>query len=129
MSYQNPTYLSPSVSFLSRLVYLRNILERLGKSSQPLPPGSYKTSLDTSPPPILLSLHCKKINKVQNELDGQPSSLIALMHVSNYTATFSPMHLVFLEFDTHLPLLDFKLLNENNNEGTLRTFFLQLLIS
>ena len=35
-------------------------------------PGSYKTSLDTSPPPISLSLHCKQINKVKNKLDGQP---------------------------------------------------------
>ena len=34
-------------------------------------PGSYKTSLDTSPPPILLSLHCKQIKKIKNELDGQ----------------------------------------------------------
>ena len=33
-------------------------------------PGSYKTSLDTSPPPISLSLHCKQINKVKNELDN-----------------------------------------------------------
>ena len=31
-----------------------------------LPPGSYKTSLDTSPPPISLSLHCKQINKVKS---------------------------------------------------------------
>ena len=36
-----------------------------------LPPGSYKTFLDTSPPQ-LLSLHCKQINKVKNKLDGQP---------------------------------------------------------
>ena len=31
-----------------------------------LPPGSYKTSLDTSPPPLSLSLHCKQINKVKS---------------------------------------------------------------
>ena len=37
-----------------------------------LPPPSYKTSLDTSPPPKLLSLHCKQINKFKNKLDGQP---------------------------------------------------------
>ena len=54
-----------------------------------LPPGSYKTSLDTLPPPIPLTLHCKQINKVKNELDGQPSSLLARMHVSNYKGTFS----------------------------------------
>ena len=62
-----------------------------------LPPGSYKTSLDTSPPPKLLSLHYKQINKIKNELDGQPSSLLACMHVSNYKETFSLIHLVFLE--------------------------------
>ena len=39
-----------------------------------LPPGSYKTSLDISPSPKILSLHCTQINKVKNELDGQPSS-------------------------------------------------------
>ena len=36
-----------------------------------LPPGSYKTSLDTSPLPKSLLLHCKQINKFKNELDGQ----------------------------------------------------------
>ena len=62
-----------------------------------LPPGSYKTSLDTSPLPKILLLHCKQINKVKNELDGQPSSLLASMYVFNYNAAFSPIHLVFLE--------------------------------
>ena len=92
-----------------------------------LPPGSYKTSRDTSPPPISLSLHCKQINKVKNELDGQPSSLLVSMHVSNYKATFSPIHLVFLELDIDQPHLDFKILDENNNEVIPRTFYLQLL--
>ena len=34
----------------------------LGKTTlirSALPPGSYKTSLDTSPPPKILLLHCK----------------------------------------------------------------------
>ena len=88
-------------------------------------PGSYKTSIDTSPPPKSLLLHCKQIHKVKNELDGQPSGLLASMHVSNYT--FSPMHLVLLELDTHRPHLDFKILDENNNEVIPRTFYLQLL--
>ena len=92
-----------------------------------LPPGSYKTSRDTSPPPISLSLHCKQINKVKNELDGQPSSLLVSMHVSNYKATFSPIHLVFLELDIDQPHLDFKILDENNNEVIPRTFYLQVL--
>ena len=104
-----------------------NYLEKTTLIRSTLPPGSYKTSLDTSPPPISFSLHCKQINKVKNELDGQPSSLLASMHVSNYKATFSPIHLVFLELDIDQPHLDFKILDENNNEVTLRTFYLQLL--
>ena len=44
------------------------------------------------------------------------------MHISNYKATFSPMHLVLLELDTHRLHLDFKILDENNNEVILSTF-------
>ena len=91
-----------------------------------LPPGSYKTSLSTSRPGSL-SLHCKQSNQIKNKLDGQPSSLLVRMHVSNYKATFSPIHLVFLELDIDQPHLDFKILDEKNNEVTLRTFYLQLL--
>ena len=78
-------------------------------------PGSYKTSLDTSAPPKPLPLHCNQIDKVKNELDGQPSGLLDSMHVSNYKATFFPIHLVFLELNTHRSHLDFKVLNENNS--------------
>ena len=35
-----------------------------------------------------MSLHCKQINKVKNELDDQSSNLLARMHISNYKATF-----------------------------------------
>ena len=108
---------------------LDKYLEMTTQIKSTLPPGSCKTSLETSPPPRLLSLHCKQINKVKNELDGQPSSLIARMHVFNYKATFSPKHLVFLELDTHLPHLYFKLLDKNDNEVIPRTLYLQLLIS
>ena len=102
-------------------------LEKTTQIKSTLPPGSYKTSLDTLPPAKSLALHCKQINKVKNELDGQPSSLLASMQVSNYKGTFSPMHLVFLELHTHRPHLDFKILDENNNEVIPRTFYLQLL--
>ena len=78
-----------------------------------LPSCSYKTSFDTPPPPRSLSLHCKEIRK--KELGGQPSSLLASMHVSNYKATFSPIYLVFLELDMHQPNLDFEILDGNNN--------------
>ena len=49
------------------------------------------------------------------------------MQVSNYKATFSLMHLVFLELDTHRPQLDFKILDENNNVVIQMTLYLQLL--
>ena len=120
------TFFSSNIFFIPLSIPDKH-LEKTTQIKSTLPPGSYKTSLDTSPPPILLSLHCKQINKVQNELDGQPSSLLARMHVSNYEATFSPMNLVFLELDSHRPHLDFKILDENNNEVTSRTFYLQLL--
>ena len=104
-----------------------NYLEKTTLIRSTLPPGSYKTSLDTSPPPRSLSLHCKQITKVKNKLNDQPSNLLARMHVSNYKATFSPMHLVFLELDTHRSHLDFKILDGNNYEVIPRTFYLQLL--
>ena len=49
------------------------------------------------------------------------------MHVSNFKATFSPIQLVFLELDIDQPHLDFKIIDENNNEIIPKTFYLQLL--
>ena len=98
-----------------------NYLEKTTLVRSRLSPGSYKTSLHTSPPPNIFSLDCKQINKVKNELDGHPSSWLISMHVCNYNATFSPVHLVFLE-DIHQPHLDFKVLDENNSEVIPRTF-------
>ena len=123
---ENYTFMASNTIFFA-LGIPDNYLEKTTLIRSTLPPGSYKTSLDTSPPPKSLSLHCKQINKVKNELDGQPSSLLASMHVSNYKATFFPIHLVFLKLDIHQPHLDFKILVENNNEIIPRTFYLQLL--
>ena len=100
-------------------------LEKTALIRSTLPPGSYKTSLDLLP--RSLSLHCKQINKIKNELDGQPSGLLASMHVSNYKSTFSPIYLVFLELDTDRLHLDFKILDENNNKFISKTIYLQLL--
>ena len=90
-------------------------------------PGSYKTSLDTSPPPISLSLYCKQISKIKNELDGLPWSLLARIQVSNYKSTFSPIHLIFLELEKDQLHLDFKILDEHHNEVIPKAFYLQLL--
>ena len=119
------TFMASSNIFIA-LGILDNYHEKTTLIRSTLPLGSYKTSLATSPP-ISLSLHCKQINKVKNELDGQRSSLLAGMHVSNYKATFSPIHLVFLELDIDQPYIDFKILDENNSEVIPRTFYLQLL--
>ena len=81
--------------------------------------GSYKTSLDTSPPPKMLSLHFREINKTKNELDGQPSSLLVSTHVSNYAASFSLAHLTFLELEDIHQYLDFKILDETTMKPSL----------
>ena len=118
------TFYTSNILFIA-LGILDKHLEKTTQIKATLLPGSNKTLLDTYPPPKSLSLHCKQINKVKKGLDGQPSSLLVFMHV--YEASFSPMHLVFLELDTHRPHLDFKILDENNSEVIPRTFYLQLL--
>ena len=116
-----------SNNFFIALGIQDNYLEKTTLIKSRLFPGSYKTSLDISPPPISLSLQLKQINKVKVELDGQTSSWLTLMHFSNYKATFSPIHLVFLELDIDQPHLDFKILDENSNKVIPRTFSLHLL--
>ena len=98
-------------------------LEKTTLIRSTLPPGSNKTSLDTSPPPRSLLLHCKQINKAKKRARWSTIKPVGLMHVSNYKATFSPIHLVFLELDIHQLHLDFKILDENNNEVIPRTFY------
>ena len=88
------TFMASNIFFIA-VGILDKHLEKTTLLKSTLPPGSYKTSLDTSPSQ-LLSLHCKEINKVENELDGQPSNLLIAVHVSNYKRTFSLMHLAFL---------------------------------
>ena len=81
------TFMASNIFFIA-LGILDKHLEKTTLIKSTLPPGSYKTSLDTSPPPKSLSLHCKQINKVKNELDVEPSSLLAFMHVFNYRQLF-----------------------------------------
>ena len=49
------------------------------------------------------------------------------MHVLNYGASFSLAHLVFLELEDMHQHLDFKVLDENNNEVIAVSFYLRLL--
>ena len=75
----------------------------------------------------MLSLHCKQINKTKNELGDQTSSLLVSTHALNYAASFSTAHLVFLELEDIHQHLDFRILDENNNEVIPASFYLQLL--
>ena len=70
------TFMASNTIFIA-LGIPNNYLEKTTLIRTTLPPGSYKTSLGTSSPPKSLSLHCKQITKFKNELDGQPSSLLA----------------------------------------------------
>ena len=63
--------------------------------------NTYEISTDTSSFPKSLLLHCKQINRAENKVDGQQSSLLTYIQVSDYKAAFTPMHLVFLELDIH----------------------------
>ena len=74
------TFMASNTIFIT-LVIQDNYPQKTTLIRSALTPGSYKTSLDISPPPILLSLHCKQIKKVKRELDGQPSSFWARMHM------------------------------------------------
>ena len=52
------TFMTYNTIFIA-LGILDNYLEKTTLIRSTLPPDSYKTSLDLSPPPKLLSLHCK----------------------------------------------------------------------
>ena len=92
-------------SFLSRLICSTSYLYTLTYAKQ-----TWIRHLPES-----LSLYYKQTNRTTSELDGQPSSLLPSIQVSDYKATFISMHLVFLELDAYHFHLDFKLLNENKN--------------
>ena len=62
-------------TFFNARSILEKYLEKTARIKSSLPSGSYKTSLDTSHPPILLSLCSKKINRFKNKVDEQLSSL------------------------------------------------------
>ena len=102
-----------SNSFFIALGIGDSSLEKTTRVQSALTLGEYKTFLDTSPSPKLLSLHCRQINRVKIEVNGQTSSLLVYTQVSDFKAAFTLMLLVFLERDTHHYHLDFKLLDEN----------------
>ena len=103
------TFIASNNTFIALGIHDK-YLEKTMLISSILPPGSNKTSLDISPPRRSLSLYCKQIYNVNNKLDGQPSSLLASMNVCDYKATFSQIHLDFLELGIQQPHLILKYL-------------------
>ena len=77
---ENYAFTANNIFFIA-LGVPENILKKINIKYSLVFSGSYKTSLVTTLPPKLLSLHCKQINKVKNDFDGQPSSLLACMQV------------------------------------------------
>ena len=73
--------------------------------------STYEISTDTSSFPKSLLLHCKQINRVENKVDGQQSSLLTYIQVSDYKAAFTPMLSRTRHTSTSFQS-DFKLLNE-----------------
>ena len=73
--------------------------------------NTYEISTDTSSFPKSLLLHCKQINRVENKVDGQQSSLLTYIQVSDYKAAFTPMLSRTRHTSTSFQS-DFKLLNE-----------------
>ena len=116
-----------SNSFFIVLSILDNYLEKTTRIEPPLFPSTYKISLDTSPQSKSLSLQCKQIKRVKNEVDGKISGLSAYTKVFDYKAAFTLMHLLFLDLVTHHCHLGFTLLDKNYNAITQKLCHLQLL--
>ena len=70
---------------------------------------------NTSIPLISLSLYCKQMNRVENKIDGKPSSPLSCKQVSDCKAAFTPMHLMLLKLDIHNCHFDFKFYDENDD--------------
>ena len=71
------TFMASNI-FSIALGILDKNLEKTVLIKSTLPPGSYKTSLDTLPPAKSLLLHCKQMNKVKNELDWATIKFVSL---------------------------------------------------
>ena len=112
-----------SDSFSIALGIPSNHFKKTTQTKSTLIPSTYKASLDFSPQPKSLSIH---YNRVNNKIDGIPSSLLTYMQLPDCKTGFIPMNLVFLELDILHCYLDSSLLDENNNAVISKIFFLKL---
>ena len=94
--------------------------------------GGYQTTL--TPPTKNIYFYCNKIDKIFNEINGQPSKLLYSWDVSESQGdlTYSPKHavnsnhLIFLQLSKTCHRLEFALLDNQNNEIIPKSFYLQL---
>ena len=102
-------------SFFIALGILGKFLREINIEKSLVLSGTNETSFDTLLRQKSLSLYCKQINRVKNEVDVQPICLLAHMRFSAGKATISPRHLLSLQLDTHFGTSDFKLLREKRD--------------
>ena len=94
--------------------------------------GAYQTTL--TPTPKNVYFYCNQIDKIANEINGQPSKLLYSWDVSESEGnlTYSPKHavnsnhLIFLQLKKTSHRLEFALLDNQNNDITPKSFYLQL---
>ena len=106
---------------------LNKYLEKTTLIKSTSAPRSYKTSLDKSPSKSL-SMHSKKVKSTKLKTSWMSNRQVCwpactLIFISNF---FSNAVGVF-RIRPHRPHLNFKIVDENNDEVILRTFYLQLL--
>ena len=88
-------------SFFIALGILGNFLRKINIEKSLVLSGTYERSFNTSPPQKSLSLHCKHINRVKNEVAVQSRCLLAYMQFSAGKTTFNLRHLLPLQLDTY----------------------------
>ena len=94
--------------------------------------GAYQTTL--TPTPKNVYFYCNQIDETANDINGQPSKLLYSWDVSESEGnlTYSPIHavnsnhLIFLQLKKNCHRLEFALLDNQNNEVTPKSFYLQL---
>lgn len=111
---ENYTFIACN-SFFIALGILGNSLKEINIEKSFTFSCTNETFLYTSSFSTSLSLLYKQFNRVKNEVDGQPKSLLAYVKVSAGKAAFNLCHLVSLHLDTDFWHLDCKPFYEKLN--------------
>lgn len=93
-------------NFFIVLGRIGNYLEKTTSNKWTLPLAMNKISLDTSSLPKSLSVHCKYINRVANNVNRQSLSSLSYMQISDYKGGSAEMYWVSLDLQKHHCHLD-----------------------